>query len=151
MATAIQIPVEDITRQYQRIKDEIADVIASVLPTGKYVLGPELAAFEEEFAAYCQAIAECCDYAADQGVGITIKPHGGLNATGPQCRQIVERVNHPNFRIWYDAGNILYYSNGQLDPVVAVGSVVRRRRTRNSQILLHKGTEASLDQQTRQP
>jgi len=54
MAPEIQIPVEDITRQYQRIKDEVAAAIADVLPTGKYVLGPNLAAFEEEFAAYCQ-------------------------------------------------------------------------------------------------
>ena len=55
MTPEIQIPVEDITRQYPRIKDEVASAIADVLPTGKYVLGPNLAAFEEEFAAYCQA------------------------------------------------------------------------------------------------
>lgn len=78
---------------------------------------------KKTFAAYYQAIAECCDYAAEQGVGITIKPHGGLNATGPQCRQIVERVNHENFRIWYDPGNILYYSNGELDPLKDAPSV----------------------------
>jgi neutral ceramidase len=78
---------------------------------------------QKTFAAYYQAIAECCDYAADLGVGITIKPHGGLNATGPQCRQIVQDVNHKNFRIWYDAGNILYYSNGELDPVKDAPSV----------------------------
>jgi len=78
---------------------------------------------QKTFATYYQAIAQCCDYAADQGVGITIKPHGGLNATGPQCRQIVQDVNHKNFRIWYDAGNILYYSNGELDPVKDAPSV----------------------------
>jgi dTDP-4-amino-4,6-dideoxygalactose transaminase len=54
MPPEIQIPVEDITRQYQRIKDEVAVAIAEVLPTGKYVLGPNVSAFEEEFAAYCQ-------------------------------------------------------------------------------------------------
>jgi sugar phosphate isomerase/epimerase len=26
-------------------------------------------------------------------------------------------VGHPNFRLWYDPGNILYYSDGKLDPV----------------------------------
>jgi len=54
MSSTIQIPVEDITRQYQRIKDEVMAAITEVLPTGKYVLGPNLHAFEEEFAAYCQ-------------------------------------------------------------------------------------------------
>jgi dTDP-4-amino-4,6-dideoxygalactose transaminase len=54
MTTEILIPAENITRQYQRIKDEIAAAIAEVLPTGRYVLGPNVRAFEEEFAAYCQ-------------------------------------------------------------------------------------------------
>lgn len=48
------IPVEDITRQYSRIKDEVEAAIADVLPTGQYVLGPHLSAFEAEFAAFCQ-------------------------------------------------------------------------------------------------
>jgi sugar phosphate isomerase/epimerase len=69
------------------------------------------------YDAYYKAIAECCGYAAEKGVGISVKPHGGLNATGPQCRKTVERVGHRNFRIWYDPGNILYYSDGKLDPV----------------------------------
>ena len=72
---------------------------------------------------YYKAIAECCDYAAEKGVGISVKPHGGLNATGPQCRKAVEMVGHPNFRIWYDAGNILYYSDAKLDPVADAATV----------------------------
>ena len=66
---------------------------------------------------YYKAIAECGDYAADKGMGISVKPHGGTNSTGPQCRKLIERVNHPNFRLWYDAGNIHYYSDDKLDAV----------------------------------
>ncbi|HUU17442.1 MAG TPA: neutral/alkaline non-lysosomal ceramidase N-terminal domain-containing protein [Sedimentisphaerales bacterium] len=69
------------------------------------------------YEVYYKAIAECCDYAAEKGVGISIKPHGGLNATGPQCRKTIEMVGHRNFRIWYDPGNIFFYSDGKLDPV----------------------------------
>jgi sugar phosphate isomerase/epimerase len=69
------------------------------------------------FDAYYKVVAECCDYARDQHVGLGIKPHGGTNATGPQCRRIIERVGHPSFRLWYDPGNIFYYSDGALDPV----------------------------------
>jgi sugar phosphate isomerase/epimerase len=68
-------------------------------------------------SAYYKVIAECCDYAASNGVGLSIKPHGGPNATGPQCRQLIEQVGHRSFRLWYDPGNIYYYSDGRLDPV----------------------------------
>jgi len=72
---------------------------------------------EKLFKLYYKAIAECCDYAEEKGVGISIKPHGGLNATGPQCRKTIEMVGHRNFGIWYDPGNIYYYSNGERNPV----------------------------------
>ena len=72
---------------------------------------------EKLFKLYYKAIAECCDYAQEKGLGISIKPHGGLNATGPQCRKTIEMVGHRNFGIWYDPGNIYYYSDGKLDPV----------------------------------
>jgi len=73
--------------------------------------------------AYYKAVAACCDYAAEKKLGISIKPHGGLNATGPQCRKVIEQVGHKNFRLWYDPGNIFYYSDGQLDPVADAATV----------------------------
>jgi dTDP-4-amino-4,6-dideoxygalactose transaminase len=54
MTSSIEIPVEDIVRQYPHIRDEVEAAIAEVLPTGRYVLGPNVLAFEEEYAAYCQ-------------------------------------------------------------------------------------------------
>jgi sugar phosphate isomerase/epimerase len=78
---------------------------------------------DELHKVYYKAIAECCDYAAEKGIGISVKPHGGLNATGPQCRKTIEMVGHRNFRIWYDPGNIFYYSNGELDPVIDAATV----------------------------
>ena len=66
---------------------------------------------------YYKTIAACCDYAAEKGVELTLKPHGGTNATGAQCRKHIETVGHKNFRLWYDPGNIYYYSDGTIDPV----------------------------------
>ncbi len=80
------------------------------------------------YERYYKAIAECCDYAAEKRLPVTIKPHGGLNATGPECRKCVELVGHRNFSVWYDPGNIFYYSDGKLDPLVdapAVDGLVR--------------------------
>ena len=78
---------------------------------------------EKLYDVYYKAIAECCDYAAEKKVGISIKPHGGLNATGPQVRKTIEMVNNKNFRVWYDPGNIYYYSDGKLNPVDDAPSV----------------------------
>ncbi|TVS19288.1 MAG: sugar phosphate isomerase/epimerase [Planctomycetaceae bacterium] len=72
---------------------------------------------EELYEPYYQAIAATCDYAADQQLSISVKPHGGTNATGPDCRKCIEFVGHDNFSLWYDPGNIFFYSHGELDPV----------------------------------
>lgn len=72
---------------------------------------------------YYKVVAECCDYAASKGVGLSVKPHGGQNATGPQCRKLIEQIGHKNFRLWYDPGNIYYYSDGKLDPVADSATV----------------------------
>ena len=72
---------------------------------------------EKTHDAYYKCVAECCDYAAEKKVELAIKPHGGSNATGPQLRKIIESVGKKNFRAWYDAGNMFFYSEGKLDPV----------------------------------
>ena len=53
-----QVPYLDLKAQYQTIKYEIEAAIARVLDTSQFVLGSEVAAFEQEFAAYCGA-SEC--------------------------------------------------------------------------------------------
>lgn len=72
---------------------------------------------EALYKPYFKVVGECCAYAAEKKVVLSIKPHGGKNATGPQCREAVELVGQKNFRLWYDPGNIFYYSDGKLDPV----------------------------------
>ncbi|MFB3826547.1 MAG: sugar phosphate isomerase/epimerase family protein [Bryobacteraceae bacterium] len=66
---------------------------------------------------YYKAVAECCGYAESKGVALSVKPHGGANATAAECRAIIEKVGHRNFRAWYDPGNIFFYSGGKIDPV----------------------------------
>ena len=78
---------------------------------------------EKIYQRYYKTIGECCDYAAAKGVGLSIKPHGGQNATGPQCRKAIELVGKKNFGLWYDPGNVFYYSDGKLDPVADAATV----------------------------
>src|SRR3954464_12951182 len=49
----IKVPYLDLKAQYRSIKSEIDEAIARVLESCQFVLGPEVAAFENEFAAYC--------------------------------------------------------------------------------------------------
>jgi dTDP-4-amino-4,6-dideoxygalactose transaminase len=48
------IPYLDLKEQYKRIKPEIDKAVFQVLESGRFILGEEVKAFEEEFAAYCQ-------------------------------------------------------------------------------------------------
>lgn len=48
-------PFIDLKVQYASIKEEINTAVIKLLESGQFVLGDEVAAFEEEFAAYCTA------------------------------------------------------------------------------------------------
>ena len=47
------IPFADLKAQYYSIREEVDRAIAGILESSQFVLGKEVAAFEEEFAAYC--------------------------------------------------------------------------------------------------
>lgn len=49
----MNIPITDLKTQYESIKEEVHGAIDRVLAQGQYILGPEVKAFEEEMAEYC--------------------------------------------------------------------------------------------------
>jgi dTDP-4-amino-4,6-dideoxygalactose transaminase len=51
----VAIPFLDLRAPYLELKSEIDEAIARVLNSGWYVLGPEVEAFETNFASYCEA------------------------------------------------------------------------------------------------
>lgn len=106
----VENSVEDGVAALRRLVDN-----AAAAGVGTLIMGGTTK--QKDYDAYYKAIAECCDYAAEKHVALVIKPHGGLNSTGEQCKKTVEKVGQKNFRFWYDPGNIFYYSNGKLDPV----------------------------------
>lgn len=69
----------------------------------------------DAYAKWYRAMALAAAYGADHGVQIVVKPHGGVTAAAPELLTCLEKVNHPNFRLWYDAGNLIHYT-GQ-DPL----------------------------------
>ena len=51
----IRVPFLDVGAAYQELKAELNAATQRVMASGQYILGPEVAAFESEFAAYCDS------------------------------------------------------------------------------------------------
>lgn len=48
------VPYSALAAEASLVKADLLHAVESVLDSGRYVLGPEVAAFEQQFAAYCQ-------------------------------------------------------------------------------------------------
>lgn len=77
----------------------------------------------EEFAHYFQVMSDAAAYADEKGIQLVMKPHGGISGTSDEILQVIKSVNHRNFSIWYDAGNIIHYTGqdpvAEIDPIAA--------------------------------
>ncbi|GAK54271.1 pleiotrophic regulatory protein DegT [Candidatus Moduliflexus flocculans] len=51
----MRVPLLDLQAQYATIRDEIRPVVERVIESQQFILGAEVAAFEQEIAAYCGA------------------------------------------------------------------------------------------------
>lgn len=49
------IPLVDLKAQYHSLREELSAAALRVLESGYYALGPEVEAFEREFASYCES------------------------------------------------------------------------------------------------
>ena len=96
-------PVHPKDPEFKRFIDNVA------LAGAKYILSCGTGN-EEQYDAYFELMKQSADYAAERGVVLTLKPHGGISATSRELLQATERVDHPNFHIYYDPGNIHYYT-----------------------------------------
>lgn len=76
-----------------------------------------------QYEVYETIMRETAPYAAQKGVTLLLKPHGGIGLTGRDLAGVVERVGSPAFRICYDPGNIIYYTRGEVRPETDVSDV----------------------------
>ncbi len=51
----MKIPFLDLGAAYRELREELDAACLRVMDSGTYIMGPELEAFEREFAAYCEA------------------------------------------------------------------------------------------------
>ena len=75
----------------------------------------------ERYAQYHKVMADAAAFAQERGVKLVMKPHGGGSGSSDEILHALKAVGHPNFKIWYDAGNIIFYTGKdpvtELDPI----------------------------------
>jgi sugar phosphate isomerase/epimerase len=75
----------------------------------------------QNYENYYAVMRDAAAYAQERGVKLVMKPHGGGSGAAEEIMRCLDKVKHPNFKIWYDAGNIIYYTGKdpleQLKPI----------------------------------
>jgi len=75
-----------------------------------------------QYETYCKIMADAADYALERAMKLVLKPHGGSSGSSSEILDCLKKVGRPNFKIWYDAGNIIYYTGKdpleELKPIV---------------------------------
>jgi sugar phosphate isomerase/epimerase len=76
-----------------------------------------------QYEHYFKSMADAAAYGAEKGVQVVMKPHGGSSGASDEIIAAMKKVGHPNFKIWYDAGNIIYYMGK--DPIEELKPIVQ--------------------------
>ncbi len=113
------------TRTGIDVKDAIADTRKQI-DHAKFLELEFLMSFGVDdpkyYEDYYRVMADAAAYAGERGLKLVLKPHGGGSGAAEEIIRCLEQVKHPNFKIWYDAGNIIYYTDKdpleQLKPIV---------------------------------
>lgn len=75
----------------------------------------------DEFAHYATVMRDAANYAQQKSIKLVMKPHGGISGASNEILRVIREINHRNFSIWYDAGNIIYYTGkdpiAEIDPI----------------------------------
>jgi sugar phosphate isomerase/epimerase len=77
----------------------------------------------DEYAHYYKVMGDAAAYAQERRIKLVMKPHGGSSGASDEILAVMKAVQHPNFKIWYDAGNIIYYTGK--DPIEELKPIAR--------------------------
>src|SRR2546425_5223703 len=77
----------------------------------------------EEYDHYNKVMRDAAAYAQERRIKLVVKPHGGSSGASDAIVAVMKAVRHPNFKIWYDAGNIIYYTGK--DPIEELKPIAR--------------------------
>jgi sugar phosphate isomerase/epimerase len=75
----------------------------------------------ERYEKYFKVMSDIAAFAQERGIKLVMKPHGAASGASEEILTALKTVGHPNFKIWYDAGNIIYYTGkdpvAELEPI----------------------------------
>lgn len=120
--TNLHLGLEKAVDDYKRLIDNAASLGVRWLldcGTGK----------EEHFESYYELMRQVAPHAGQAGIGITLKPHGGITLTAEDMLAADGKVSHPAFGLCYDPGNIIYYTKGERRPEMDVDKAAPRVTT----------------------
>lgn len=72
---------------------------------------------------FYRLMADAAVQGGKRGLQIVLKPHGGGSGASEEILRCLEKVAQANFKIWYDAGNIIYYTGK--DPLAELEPIAR--------------------------
>ncbi len=99
-----------------------------------------------EYEHYYRVMSDAAAYAQERRIKLVMKPHGGSSGASEEIVAAMNAVRHPNFKIWYDAGNIIYYTGKdpveELKPVAhqVTGFCAKDCGAPNSDVMIQFGT-----------
>jgi sugar phosphate isomerase/epimerase len=113
------------TKDELPLDDQIKDMRKQI-DNGKFVGVEFLLTFgvnkPEHYENYYQLMRDAAAYSHERGMKLVLKPHGGASGAAEEIVRCLDKVKHPNFKIWFDAGNIIFYTGKdpleQLKPIV---------------------------------
>jgi sugar phosphate isomerase/epimerase len=97
------IPLEDSIKETRKQVENAAALALTYLLT----FGVDK---PEEYGHYYKVMSDTAAYAQERKIKLVMKPHGGSSGASDDIVAVLKAVQHPNFKIWYDAGNIIYYT-----------------------------------------
>ena len=77
----------------------------------------------EEYQHFYKVMSDAAPYAQERKIKLVMKPHGGSSGAADDITTVLKAVRHPNFKIWYDAGNIIYYTGK--DPIAELKPIAQ--------------------------
>jgi sugar phosphate isomerase/epimerase len=77
----------------------------------------------DNFEVYYKLMKDAAAYAQERGMKVVLKPHGGASGAAEEIVRCLDKVGHPNFKVWFDPGNIIYYTGK--DPIEQLRAVIK--------------------------
>lgn len=77
----------------------------------------------QRYETFYKVMSDAAAFGQERGIKLVMKPHGGSSGAAGEILGAIKRVGHPNFKIWYDAGNIIYYTGK--DPVTELEPIAQ--------------------------